>query len=133
MRQPSSRRLTWLYSWEEAGHHPRRALLTLFIQGLVGFGLLAYFRLTDESLVGSAIVGIAGGCLLALVGRRYLSDPTRAREGRRGFIFEGVMGAIGVALVVAGIAILDLGLVIAGLAFIALSVALIAVKMVIAR
>ena len=133
MPMRSERRLSWLFSWYEAQRRRPQALAALFLQGIVGFGLVGYFRLTPHDLAGSAALGLVGGCLLTLLGIRYIRDPRRAREGRRGYIYEAVTGAIGLTLVVAGIATLKPDLVVAGLPFLGMSLILLALKRMIPR
>jgi hypothetical protein len=126
-------RLGWLFSWHAAQRHKRQVLPALFLQGFVGFGLVGYFRLTPHSLGGSAALGLVGGCLLTFFGIRYIRDPQRAREGRRPYIYEVLTGAIGLTLVVAGIALLNAALFLAGLPFLALSLILVSIKRMIPR
>ena len=132
-RMRQSRRLAWLFSWHAAQRRKRQVLPALFLQGFVGFGLVGYFRLTHHSLAGSAALGLVGGCLLTLFGIRYIRDLGRVREGRRLYIYEAVTGAIGVTLIVAGMATLKADLIITGLPFLALSLILSSLERMIPR
>jgi hypothetical protein len=129
----SERRLAWLFSWYEAQRRQPQALAAVFLQGLVGFGLVGYFRLTPHNLAESAALGLVGGCSLTLLGIRYIRDPRGAREGRRGYIYEAVTGAIGLTLIVAGIGTAKPDYVVAGLPFLAMSLILFGLKRMIPR
>jgi zinc transporter ZupT len=118
----------WLFSWTEAGRHQRQVLLAMFVQGVIGFGLIAYFRLTPGSLIGSALIGFAGGVVLAFTGFRYSRDPTSVGRRRPLSAYDVLIAAIGLALIVGGVAAQNADLFVAGLPFLVLSLLLVALK-----
>lgn len=122
------RRLGWLFSWGDARHHRGRALAAMFVQGSVGFGLIAYFRFADGSIAVSISFGLVGGTALVVWGLRQIENPGRRRGRLFHFVYVGVIGAIGLGLILAGAATAEIGLVVAGIPFIGLSIVLIVLK-----
>lgn len=78
--------MSWLNDWGDAAKHAKRALALMPLAGLVGGGLIGYFRF-DHSLIVAAILGVTFATILTHAGWKSLHDPAwvQRRRGRRRF------------------------------------------------
>jgi len=73
--------MSWLNDWDDAAKQPERALAFVLVAGLVGGGLLGYFRF-EHSPGWAAMLGVTFGAMLIFVGWKSLRDPAWAERRR---------------------------------------------------
>jgi Kef-type K+ transport system membrane component KefB len=78
--------MSWLTDWGDAAKQPKRALALMLVAGLLGGGLLGYFRF-DHSPAWAAILGVSLAATLTYVGWNLVRDPESVqwRRSREGF------------------------------------------------
>ena len=83
--------MSWLFNWNEAAKHPRKTVAAMFLSGLVGGGLIGYFRF-NHSLGWALTLGIAFALVLGRAGWTAVHDPARlAQLTSRGGGFRDVV------------------------------------------
>jgi hypothetical protein len=68
----------WLFNWDEA-KRPWPTVIALSLSGLIGGGLIGYFRFGDNVGFGIAL-GLGFALILGAMGWRTVRDPARVAE-----------------------------------------------------
>jgi hypothetical protein len=71
--------MSWLFNWNEAAKHPRRTVAAMFLSGLVGGGLVGYFRF-NHSLGWAVALGLGFAVVLGRAGWTAIHDPERLAQ-----------------------------------------------------
>jgi hypothetical protein len=89
--------VNWLSNWDEAAKHPRRTVITMSVGGLVGGGLIGYFRFGDSVGYG-VVLGLAFALVLGTMGWRTVHDPARLAELRQRRPLSSTLRVAGIRL-----------------------------------
>ena len=92
--------MSWLFNWTEAAKRPRRTVVAMFLCGLVGGGLIGYFRF-NHSVGWAMALGLGFAVVLGRTGWTAIHDPERlAQLTNRGGGFRDVVGNASIRLMI---------------------------------
>lgn len=74
--------MSWLNDPDDAAKHPKRGLAFMFVSGLVGGGLLGYFRF-GRSVPWAVAVGVTFAAIGTSIGWKSIKDAATTEPGSR--------------------------------------------------
>jgi hypothetical protein len=106
----------------------KRTLAATYVAAAGALALVAYYRFANHHLLAAVMFGVFAGALVPLVVLRGEAAPERQGAMRRPHVFDLLVVAGGVAVIIYGITTARAGVVVSGLPLIGLGVGLFVIR-----